>query len=127
MLFRSAGELDEVVGVVGHRHELGEGGVAEDGVVGQADVRDIEVDQLGALVGLRAKGDREPHLPRRGCEALCHPREGPGGHEPLVGHLKLLEGLDRDDVEACTPINERLGDCNVVDGGGANQRDGANS
>ena len=43
--------------MVGHRHELGEGGVAEDGIVGQADVRDVEIDQLGAVVGLRAKGD----------------------------------------------------------------------
>ena len=36
--------LDEVVGVVGDRHELGEGGVAEDGVVGHADVRDVKVE-----------------------------------------------------------------------------------
>ena len=33
----------------------------------------------------------------------------------------------RDDVEAGTPINERLRDGNVVDGGGADQRDGAHS
>ena len=68
-----ARELDEVVGVVGDRHELGEGGVAENGVVGQADVRDVEVDQLSAVVGLCAKGDCEPHLPQRSSESLCHP------------------------------------------------------
>ena len=58
---------------MGHRHELGEGGVAEDGVVGQADVRDVEVDQLGAVVVLRSKGDYEPHLSQLGSESLCHP------------------------------------------------------
>ena len=65
--------------MVRHRHELGEGGVDEDGIVGQADVHDVEIDQLSAVVGLRAKGDCEPHLSQRGSESLCHPREGPGG------------------------------------------------
>ena len=92
--------------------------LVEDGVIGQADVSDIEVDQLGAVVGLCAEGDCEPHLPQRGRETLCHPREGPGGHEPLVRHLKLLEGLDRDDVEACTPtINNIAVSKTLIDGG----------
>ena len=79
MLFRSATrarELDEVVGVVGHRHELGEGGVAEDGVLGQANVRDVEVDQLGAVVGLRTEGGREPHLPQGVVRPSVTPEKG---------------------------------------------------
>ena len=71
-----AGQLDEVVGVVGHCHELGEGGVAEDGVVGQADVRDVKVDQLSAVVGLCAKGDSKPHLPRGVVRPSVTPEKG---------------------------------------------------
>ena len=31
-------------------HELGQGWIPEDGVVWQADVRDVEVDEFGAVV-----------------------------------------------------------------------------
>ena len=50
----AAWNLDDVVRVVGDGHELREGWVAEDGVVGQADGRDVEVDLLGAVVLGRA-------------------------------------------------------------------------
>ena len=115
----AAGDLDHVVGMMRDGHELREGGVAEDGVVGQANVRDVEVDELAAVVLLRAKGDSELDLPQRLDGSAGDSREGPGGHEPLVGHLKCLESLDGNDVQACTPIDERLGDGDVVDGGGA--------
>ena len=42
--------LEDVVTVVGDRHELGQGRIPEDGVVRQADVRDVEVNELGAVV-----------------------------------------------------------------------------
>jgi hypothetical protein len=38
------------VGVVGHRHELGDGQSTEDGVVGGLEVRDLELDVLGTIV-----------------------------------------------------------------------------
>ena len=62
--------------MVGHRHELGEGGVAEDGVVGQANVCDVEVDQLGVVVGLCAEGDCEPHLPQGVVRPSITPEKG---------------------------------------------------
>ena len=37
-------------------------GVAEDGVVRQADVRNIEVDVLGAVIFLAPEGDGKPDL-----------------------------------------------------------------
>ena len=37
--------------------------------------------------------------------------------------MRLLERLDRDHVEACTPIKECLGDGDIVDGGGADEGD----
>jgi hypothetical protein len=35
---------------VGHRHELGDGRSAEDGMVGCLEVRDFELDVLGTIV-----------------------------------------------------------------------------
>jgi hypothetical protein len=42
--------LEYQVGVVGHRHELGDGRSAEDGMVGCLEVRDLELYVLGTVV-----------------------------------------------------------------------------
>ena len=57
--------LEDVVAVMSHGHELGESWVAEDGVVRQANVGDVEVDELGAVVLALSKGDRKADLPYR--------------------------------------------------------------
>jgi len=44
--------------VVGYRHELGEGGSSQDGVVGGLELGDLEVDVLGAVVVAGTEGDR---------------------------------------------------------------------
>ena len=49
---------------MGRCHELSQGRVPEDGVVREADAGDVEVDQLGAVVVARAKGDGEADLPQ---------------------------------------------------------------
>ena len=36
-------------------HELGQGRIPEDGIVRQVDVRDVEVDELGAVVLVLSK------------------------------------------------------------------------
>ena len=36
--------------MMGDCHELGQGRIPEDGIVRQADVRDVEVDELSAVV-----------------------------------------------------------------------------
>ena len=54
-------EIDDVVRVVCNSHEFCKGGVAEDGIVGPADLHDVKVDLLGAVV-------------------VCHPREELGWH-----------------------------------------------
>ena len=38
--------LEDVVAVVCHCHELGQGWIPEDGIVWQTDVGDVEVDEL---------------------------------------------------------------------------------
>ena len=47
--------LKDVVALVRGRHELGQGWVAEDGVVREANVGDVEVDELSAVVVARPK------------------------------------------------------------------------
>ena len=58
----AAGDLDHVVRMVHDSHELRKCGVAEDGVVRQTDVRDIEVDVLGAVIFLAPEGEGKPGL-----------------------------------------------------------------
>ena len=58
--------------MVGHRHELGQGWIPEDGIVWQADVGDIKVNELGAVVVVCPEGDREADLPDRVCGTIGH-------------------------------------------------------
>ena len=44
-------------------HELGQGWIPEDGIVRQADVRDVEVDELDAVILALLEGDRRADLP----------------------------------------------------------------
>ena len=50
-------------------HELGEGRIPEDGIVWEADVGDVEVDQLGAVV-LRVPKVTGRRIRPRGLEEL---------------------------------------------------------
>ena len=49
--------------MISHGHELGQSWVPEDGIVRQADVCDVEVDELGAVVVALPEGDRKVNLP----------------------------------------------------------------
>ena len=49
--------------MMSHGHELGESWVPEDGVVWQANVGDVEVDELGAVVVALPEGNRKANLP----------------------------------------------------------------
>jgi len=53
-------------------HELGERWVPEDGIVRQANVSAVEVDELGAVVITLAKGDGEVDLPDQMRGAVGH-------------------------------------------------------
>ena len=80
-------------------HELGESWVAEDGVVWQADVGDIEVDELGAVVVACPEGDREADLPNWNCGAVGDSGERLGWLKLIVRHLEIVECLYGQDVE----------------------------
>ena len=62
--------LEDIVAVMGHCHELGQGRVPEDGIVWQVNVGDVEVDELGAVVAALPKGDRKADLPYRNCGTI---------------------------------------------------------
>ncbi len=65
--------LEDVVAVMGDCHELGQGRIPEDGVVRQADVRNVKVDELGAVVLALSEGDRQADLPYRCGGTVGHP------------------------------------------------------
>ena len=51
--------------MMGHGHELGQGWVPEIGIVLQANVSDVEVNELGAVVVTLPEGNRKANLPYR--------------------------------------------------------------
>ena len=51
--------------MMGHGHELGQGWVPEDGIVRLAEVSNIEVNELDAVVVALPEGDRKADLPYR--------------------------------------------------------------
>ena len=51
--------------MVSHRHKLGQGQISKDGVVGQDNVGDVEVDELSAVVVTLPEGNRKVDLPYR--------------------------------------------------------------
>ena len=56
--------------MVGHRHELGQHWIPKDGIVRQADVSDIKVNELGAVVVALPEGNRKADLPYRNCGTI---------------------------------------------------------
>jgi hypothetical protein len=68
--------LEDVVTMVSCCHELGEGWIPEDGVVREADVGDVKVNELGVVVVALAEGDWEAYLPQGVAEPLTTPEKG---------------------------------------------------
>ena len=51
--------------MMSHCHKLGQSRISEDGIVWQANVGNVEVNELGTVVLALPKGDREADLPYR--------------------------------------------------------------
>ena len=62
--------------MVGNCHEFGQCWVSEDGIVRQADVGDVKVDELGVVVVALTEDDRETNLPYRVVEPSVTPEKG---------------------------------------------------
>ena len=89
--------------MVSYGHELGQRWVPKDGVVWQANVSDVEVDELGAVVFACPEGDREADLPNRDRGAVGDTGERLGWLKLAVGHLEVVECFHGQDVEPCPP------------------------
>ena len=57
--------------MVGHRPELGQGRIPEDGIAWQVNMGNVEVDELGMVVVVLSESDREADLPYRGSGSIC--------------------------------------------------------
>ena len=96
-------------------HELGQGWVPEDGIVWQANVGDIEVNELGAVVVALPKGDRKENLPDRDCGAIGDSGERLGWLKLVIGHLEVVEHFHGQDVEPWSAINDGPGNLHIAD------------
>ena len=105
--------------MMSHGHKLGESWVPEDGVVWQANVGDVEVDELGAVVVACPKGYREADLPNRDRGAVGDSRERLGWLKLIVRHLEIVEHLYGQDVDPFPAVDEGPGDLHVTDNWGA--------
>ena len=105
--------------MVSYGHELGQRWVPKDGVVRQANVSDVKVDELGAVVVACPEGDREADLPNQDRGAVDDTRERLGWLKLAVGHLEVVECFHGQDVEPCSTVDEGPGDQNVADDWGA--------
>ena len=102
--------------MVGDRHELGEGGSSQDGMVGGLELTDLDVDVLGAVVVVGAEGDRQGGPADQGrpgsrddtVEGLV--RWDQGGH--VVAHA--LQRVGEDDVKGTTTINKYFGQSDLA-------------
>ena len=56
--------------MMSHGHELGQGWVPEDGIVRQANVSDIEVNELGAVLVALPEGNMKADLPYQNRETI---------------------------------------------------------
>jgi hypothetical protein len=88
---------------MGNGHEPVQGQSADDGVEGEVNLRDVELDILRAEVLLGTECYRE-------CDALkwihqlwAHSREWARGSQPGPWDLQLLECSMTDDIEAAPP------------------------
>ena len=70
--FAASWHLEDIVAVMGHRHELGQGWVPEDRIAWQVDLGDVKVDELDAVVVAFSEGDREADLPYRCGGSVAH-------------------------------------------------------
>ena len=102
--------------MVGDRHELGEGGSSQYGMVGGLELGNLEVDVLGAVVVADAEGDRQSGLADR-----SRPGSRDDAVEGLIGwdlggHVvaHALQCAGEDDVEGAATIDEYFGQADLA-------------
>ena len=75
-------------------HELGQRWVAEDGIVGEADEGDVEIDQLRAEIVVGAEGHWEPDLSQGAGRPAPNAHEGLARPQPPPWYEEEVESFD---------------------------------
>jgi hypothetical protein len=107
---------------MGNGHEPVQGWPADDGVEGEVNLRDVELDVPRAEVLLGPKCYQECDAPKGIHRLWAHSREWARGSQPGPWDLQLLECSMTDDVEAGPSVNQNMVHPHVGDDRGGDER-----
>jgi hypothetical protein len=113
---------EDQIPIMGNGHELVQGRPADDGVEGEVNLRDIELDVLHAEVLLGPKCYQECDAPEGIHRLWAHSREWARGSQPGPWDLQLLECSMTDDVEVGPSVNQNMVQPHVGDDRGGDER-----
>jgi hypothetical protein len=114
--------LEDQIPVMGNGHEPVQGRPADDGVEGEVNLRDVELNVLRAEVLLGPKCYRECDAPEGVHRLWAHSREWARGSQLGPWDLQLLECNMTDDVEAGPSVNQNMVQPHVGDDRGGDER-----
>ena len=86
-------------------------------------MRNVEVNELSAVVVALPEGDRKADLPYRNCGTISDSGERLGWLKLIVWHLEIVECLDGQDVKPCSSIDEGPSDLHIADDWGTKHRE----
>jgi hypothetical protein len=106
---------------MGNGHEPVQGRPPNDGIKGEVDLCDIELDVFRAEVSLRPKCNRERYAPEGIYRLWAHPGEWARGPQPGPRDLQLLECCMVDDIEVSPSVNQHVVQPHVGDNRGGDE------
>jgi hypothetical protein len=92
--------LEDQIPLMGNGHEPVQGRPANDGIEGEVNLRNVELDVLSAEVFLGPECNRECDAPKGIHQLWAHSREWTRGSQSRPWDLQLLECSVADDVES---------------------------
>jgi hypothetical protein len=107
---------------MGNGHEPIQGRPPNDGVEGEVDLRDVELDVLHVEVFLRPKCNRERNAPEGIHGLRAYSRKWAGAPQPRPRDLQLPKRCMADDIEASPSIDQHVMQPQIGDNGGGDER-----
>jgi hypothetical protein len=107
---------------MGNGHEPVQGRPANDGIEGEVNLCDVELDVLCAEVFLGPECNRERDSPEGIHRLWAHSGEWTRGSQTGPRDLQLLECSMADDVEACPTVNQHMVQSHVGDDRSSDER-----
>jgi hypothetical protein len=114
--------LEDQIPVMGNGHEPVHGRPANDGIEGEVNLHDVELDVLCAEVFLGPECNRECDAPKGIHWLWAHSREWTRGSQSRPWDLQLLECNMADDVEPSLTVNQDMMQPHVGDDRGSDER-----